>query len=118
MVGRLNRVALLVMLPAVVAHELTHAAFALPFGRVESITIVPPKATLYYPAGTPTPAIRLANLAPTLVGVLGGVPAMVWLITHMSPNIAVAGYLVGSWGVYTLPVSPEDRKPLEYAEPA
>lgn len=115
--NRVQYLGVAILLPAVLAHELTHAVFALPFGRVEKVTLVPPEATLIYPSGTSRFWIRLANLAPTLVGTVIGLPVGWWILTHLALNLAIIGYLVGSWMVYTLPVSERDRRPFKHAEP-
>lgn len=115
---RLNEAALVLMLPAVLAHELTHATAALPFGRVNAVTIFPPRAILEYPPETSWLAIRFVNLAPTIVGSLVGLPALVMLTTAIGLPVPVVVYLIGSWAIYTLPVSDHDRNPRKHAETA
>lgn len=114
----LNGLALVLMLPAVVAHELTHAIAAKPFGDVREISIYPPKAVLEYPAGTPWLAIRAVNLSPCILGTVVGLPALWWLLTTQSLSPPVLAYLVGSWAVYTVPASHEDRNPKDHAKVA
>lgn len=114
----LNGVALLLMFPAVAAHELTHAAAAYPVGRVVDVSIYPPRALIEYPGGTPWLAIRLVNLSPAILGTLVGLPVLVWLVTSFSLSPPVLAYLAGSWAIYTVPASDEDRNPRKYAEPS
>lgn len=109
-------VGIVLMFPAVCLHELTHAVAALPWGEVESVTIVPPRATLLYPAGAPSWAIRLANLAPTIVGTVVGLPLLWLAITVWGLPVPWLAYLAGCWAVYTLPISDHDRNPFEHAD--
>ncbi|ELY27917.1 hypothetical protein C499_08737, partial [Halogeometricum borinquense DSM 11551] len=74
-VGLVDLLGALVMFPAVLAHELTHAAVAWPW--IEATRpldlvdrLVPPRLELNYPAGTPVVVVVVANLAPTMVGAL------------------------------------------------
>lgn len=101
--------ALVVMLPAIAAHELTHAAIGSLWGDVVSVSVYPPQAVVEYPAGTSKLAIRIANLAPTIVGLL----VLPVLAMHVDTLPVIIGlYLVASWGLFTLPVSKEDRHPF------
>lgn len=115
----LSGAALLIMLPAVLAHELTHAAATLPIhgADVETISLYPPRATLTYPPGTSWWAIRAVNLAPTIVGTAVGLPILVWVVTSWSVAPPLLAYIAGSWAVYTAP-SEQDRRPRKFARPA
>jgi hypothetical protein len=108
---RMNRLGTLFLLPAVVAHEYTHALFALVAGgSVDDVSLLPPRAQLRYRAGTPTLAIRLVNVAPTLVGLLLGLPLLLWAVSGPT-SLPVAAYLLGLWAAYTAP-SGDDLRPF------
>lgn len=112
----LNKIALVVMLPAVAAHELTHAVAGKAVGgTVREISLVPPRAVVEYPAGTNTWGIRFANLAPTVVGTVALPILLPGVLLWPFPVVA---YVAGSWAVYTLPVSSQDRNPFAHAEGA
>jgi hypothetical protein len=90
----------LVMLPAVLAHELTHAGVAAPWAEVRLDRLVPPRLELEYSAGTPVLVVVVANLAPTLIGLLA-LPVALDLV--LGTSIPVLTYGLGVWALYTLP---------------
>lgn len=107
----INAISLVVMAPAVVSHELTHALAAKPWAKDVSVEIWPqPQALIQYPAGTPELAIRFVNSAPTLVGAILAIPFIAWYASD--PNVYLLAYIGANWIVYTVPASEEDRKPL------
>lgn len=103
--SRLDVLAALVMFPAVVGHELTHALVAWPWVSTEHPRdlvdrVVPPRLELRYPSGTPVAVVVTANLAPTIVGLALGPVVVPWALSFSLP---VAAYLVGAWALYTRP---------------
>lgn len=107
--------------PALVLHELTHAVAAAPFAstriRLFSDT---PHAELRWQEGTPRLAIRLAHLAPTIVGVLTTALTVVTVAPVLSMGLpsnpfhalALALLLGYNWLLYCWP-SRQDRRPFE-----
>jgi len=68
------------LLPAEPLHELTHALVASPYASVSfRMRGYAASARLAWPADTPRGWVRLAHLAPTLVGVMLGVCAVPFL---------------------------------------
>lgn len=95
----------LIMFPAVLAHELTHAAVAWPWiqaSRPSDLVdrLVPPRLELDYPAGTPVLAVVVANLAPTVVGAALVPFVLPWALGLPVPLLA---YVFGAWALYTWP---------------
>jgi hypothetical protein len=80
------------LLPAEPLHELTHAAFAAPYAdtsvRMRGSSA---SARLAWREGTPEAWVRVAHLAPTIIGVLLGVCAIPFL-----PVIDVALTTIGN----------------------
>lgn len=104
-VGLVDLVAALVMLPAVLAHEATHAAVAWRWVSTEQPRelvdrLVPPRLELSYPAGTPVMVVVLANLAPTIVGIAVAPFLFRWAVEI---ELVLSVYAIGSWYVYTVP---------------
>ncbi len=68
---------------------------------------------LDYPPGTAALAIRVVNLAPTLVGLFIGLPTLI--LYFLSGNASILGfaYYAGSWAFYTSP-SLAGRHPFAY----
>lgn len=103
--NRLDLLAAIVMLPAVLGHELTHALVAwwwVDADRPAEIIdrVVPPRLELTYPSGTPVVVVVAANLAPTIVG-LALAPALVpWAFGLPVPLLV---YVLGAWALYTRP---------------
>ncbi|RYJ15028.1 hypothetical protein ELS19_14425 [Halogeometricum borinquense] len=104
-VGLVDLLGALVMFPAVLAHELTHAAVAWPW--IEATRpldlvdrLVPPRLELNYPAGTPVVVVVVANLAPTMVGVLLTPFVVPWAFGLEVPLMT---YVFGAWALYTWP---------------
>ena len=106
--------------PALVLHELTHAAAAVPFADVSvDLASAHPHAELQWREGTPRAAIRAAHLAPTMLGVV------VAALTALTAGAALSGSLpsnpfhalaVGllvayNWLLYVWP-SASDRRPF------
>lgn len=96
---------MLVMVPAILAHELTHAIVAwrwLVDRRPSTLVdrLLPPRLALTYGKGTPVLVVLLANLAPTIVGI-AVVPL---LLPHAyGLEFPLFAYGFGSWFLYTLP---------------
>ncbi|WP_363464083.1 hypothetical protein [Halogeometricum borinquense] len=104
-VGLSDLLGALVMFPAVLAHELTHAAVAWPWieaTRPSDLVdrLVPPRLELNYPAGTPVVVAVVANLAPTIVGALLAPFVIPWTFGLEVPLMA---YVFGAWALYTWP---------------
>ncbi|ADQ68439.1 hypothetical protein [Halogeometricum borinquense] len=104
-VGLVDLLGALVMFPAVLAHELTHAAVAWPW--IEATRpldlvdrLVPPRLELNYPAGTPVVVVVVANLAPTMVGALLTPFVVPWAFGLEVPLMT---YVFGAWALYTWP---------------
>lgn len=101
--SRVEQAAVLLLLPAIAAHELTHALAAWPFASsIELASRVPPRLRISYPSGTPVRAIQAVNLAPTLVGV-ALLPAVVLFLmsTELPPPLLY--YVIGSFGLFAWP---------------
>jgi len=112
--GLLDLFGAIVMFPAVLAHELTHAAVAWPWIQARSVDdvvhrYIPPRLELEYPAGTPVLAVVAANLAPTLLGASFGPLLVPWAVGLPAPIMA---YVLGAWMLYTIP-SPDDLSALK-----
>lgn len=104
-VGFVDLLGALVMFPAVLAHELTHAAVAWPWIRASRPSdlvdrLVPPRLELDYPAGTPVIVVVVANLAPTVVGAVLAPFVIPWSLGLEVPLMA---YVFGAWALYTWP---------------
>jgi hypothetical protein len=68
------------LLPAEPLHELTHAAFAAPYADTSfRMRGYAASARLVWREGTPRAWVRVAHLAPTILGVLVGVCAIPFL---------------------------------------
>jgi hypothetical protein len=66
----LNKFGMVVMLPAIIAHELTHAvATYLAGGQIIDYSAYPPRIKSKYPPGTAKWKIRAANVSPTAIGI-------------------------------------------------
>lgn len=106
--------------PALVLHELTHAVAAAPFAstRVRLFT-ASPHAEMHWRPGTPRLAVRLAHLAPTIVGALCTVLTAVVAAPVLSAGIpsnpfhalALGLLLAYNWLLYCWP-SETDRHPF------
>ena len=117
--------ALVSMLPvvAVIVHEFTHAVASLPFVERVDVRVGSSSAdaTFEWRRDAPLLAVRVAHLAPTLVGLglalvlvaLFGVPSPAWIAYAVArPLDALVALIVGlNWAVFTYP-SPEDRRPF------
>ena len=90
----------LLLLPAILLHELTHAVVAWRWADVDIASYVPPVLELSYIEGTPMILVRIANVAPTIVGMLLSPLVILWAL-ELTP--VVATYVFGSWLVYTQP---------------
>ena len=113
------------MLPvlAVIVHEFAHAFAALPFVERVDVTVGTSSAaaSMKWRRDAPVLAVRVAHLAPTLVGLglalvlvaLFGVPDAAWLAYAAArPLDALVALVVGlNWAVFTYP-SREDRRPF------
>lgn len=97
-------VLLAVFLPGVLAHELTHAVAAWPWGRPrfqwDHLAV-----DLHWRPETPQRAVWAAHLAPFLAGWAVGLVALAaaldgqsWLLSLRLPSLA---YLVFQWSAYT-----------------
>ena len=58
---------LMLMAPAVIAHELTYAVAPLPWATDWQFNRSNPSVTIEYIEGTPITAVQFANLAPTMI---------------------------------------------------
>ncbi|MBP1987248.1 hypothetical protein [Halolamina salifodinae] len=103
--GIVDLLGAVIMFPAVLAHELTHALVA--WHWIDASTpsdivdrFVPPRLELRYPAGTPVVVVVVANLAPTLVGAALAPFLLPWVFSFEVPLLA---YVFGSWALYTFP---------------
>jgi len=106
--------------PAFAAHELTHAAVAYPQASVSvGLRSRRPYAEMDWTAGTPRPWIRLAHLAPTIVGCLvtaiviaTSTPLLLGLLPS-NPFLAAAVGLIAlnNWMAYCYPGA-GDRDPF------
>lgn len=95
----------LIMLPAVLLHEITHAAIAWRWVVVDDPRdlvdrLVPPRLELHYPAGTPVIVVLIANLAPTIVGAAVAPIVVPWALGLELPLLV---YVLGAWALYTVP---------------
>lgn len=107
--------------PALVAHELTHAAAAAPYAdaRIRLFT-THPHVELHWQRGTPRLAVRVAHLAPTIVGLLCtavlavvAAPAFAVALPSNPFNAAALGLLLAyNWWLYCWP-SASDRRPFD-----
>ncbi|SFR34111.1 hypothetical protein [Halogeometricum limi] len=106
--------------PSVPLHELTHAAFALPWADVDiELAGADPRVKFDWSASTPTWAVRLAHLAPTLVGLgillvlvaLFGIPTASTLEQLAIHELGLLVILAANWAVFTYP-SEADRRPF------
>ena len=107
--------------PSVPLHELTHAAFALPWADVK-VALAGENARVEFDWSetTPTWAVRLAHLAPTLVGLglllvlvaLFGIPTASTLAHLAIHELGLVVILALNWAVFTYP-SAADRQPFD-----
>lgn len=106
--------------PALVLHELTHAAAAAPFAEVSiDLLSTTPNVEMRWSDGAPRLAVRVAHLAPTLLG--GVLTALTTLTIGSLASAAVPsnpfhalalGMLVSyNWLLYVWP-SETDRRPF------
>jgi hypothetical protein len=109
MIGAL---AALATLPAVAAHEATHALLAAPVAelRLRRVGRWQPAVGAVYRRDTPGWWQAVAAVGPTLVGAVVGVLAVLWLAVGDAPAVAasarrlvLAGVCAVWWGVYTMP---------------
>lgn len=95
--------------PADLAHEMTHVVAASSWAdRAEIVSWIPAYAEMDYPAGTPLYAIKVANVAPTLVGLF--VIPLIPIVAGVAPK-PVEIYIYALWVIYTMP-SGADLAPL------
>jgi len=104
-----------VLFPAIVLHELTHAVVATPWVKEQSVTVKPRAAQwdVTWADGVAAWQVALVALAPFVAGMLAfGVGMAVWLLNGFTmpttvielSSLAVFGMW---WAVYVRP-SPED----------
>jgi len=101
--GALNTFGLLCFLPAVVAHELTHAAVATNYAHISVEQWVPPRLSLRYPEGTPNLVVIVANIAPTIVGTIVCLLSVDALLRLVDSNPVLGAYAVGLLAIYLSP---------------
>ncbi len=106
--------------PAIVLHELTHAAAAAPFAetRIQWFGAVP-HAEHHWQTDTPRVAVRIAHLAPTIVGVICTLTTAAVAVPVIYEGLpanpfhaaAIALLLAYNWILYCWP-SVTDRRPF------
>jgi hypothetical protein len=123
----LARLSGLAALPAVIAHELVHAALTIPW--VDRLAIVVQRDTLSmrvvpdnYHENTPRWAIVVAHLGPTILGGMMGVAAAGYiLVTGRIPRTATDWLLAGTlaiwWTIFTTPSESDRTIPTPDAPP-
>jgi len=95
---------LVVFLPGVLLHELTHAVVASPNADVTLVWDAVAVDMAWAPE-TPRAAVVLAHLAPLLVGWLAGAVLVTGhVVLGAKPNELVMLYVVAQWLLYTVPV--------------
>jgi len=113
----IRKFSFLLLLPAIVLHELTHAAVGYPWAKKIEIDLWPEARVFqYYPEDVPRLVYRIVNLAPTIVGSSLAI-VFLWLypnfVLELWPPIGI--YLLGLWTIYTAPSRP-DLFPFDYVE--
>jgi len=100
MTDRTSYLPALILLPSIVLHELTHVLVAWKWADISIDSLVPTVLKLHYQKETPVLVTRLANVAPTIIGVLVAPFIVPWALEATVP---VMVYALGSWLTYTAP---------------
>jgi len=98
--------------PAMILHELTHMALALPWADESAIIVdeTGPAHHVNWADDTPLWAVALTSLGPTLLGSLVGLVGLWRLLTAppaSASDMLVAAAIAGYWVIYVAP-SPAD----------
>ncbi len=111
----IHKFSFLLLLPAIVLHELTHAAASYPWANKIEIDLWPEaRVYRYYSADVPRWVYRVTNLAPTIIGTILAITLTCLYPTMLFEVWPPTGiYLFGLWVQYTAP-SHADMFPFEY----
>jgi len=108
----LENVGLCLILPAVVLHELTHWIAAR--GVADDIRLhyqPDPAVSVNWKADVPTWRLRLAKIAPTLVGLALTPLLAYWLVRGQWDGLISVIIVTALWAVYTKPSADDLRPP-------
>jgi hypothetical protein len=110
--SRIRLISTLVTLPATLLHELTHVLASLPWANEIRVRLRPrtgeARAAIQYPPATPDWLIRLHELSPAILGLIGGMILAGWWVTTGDPMpdslIGKVGmlYVSYSWALYAV----------------
>jgi hypothetical protein len=118
--NRLARLAVFLVLPLTLVHELCHYVAGVPFADDAALFVREGRATTFleYSDDVSRWAVALACLCPTIVGTVVGVVAVAWWLSvgfampaDLSSwmRLAIAAL---SWGVFTTPSAADVRRAL------
>lgn len=103
----------LLLMPAVLLHDLTHYVAARPVSDEIAfyLDLWQPGVMVDWSRDVPEWRLRIAKVAPTLVGLTIGPALALWLLRGPTTNAYATILIVALWGIYTCP-SGNDLKPL------
>lgn len=102
--GVLTPLTNIVTLPSTLAHEATHAAFAVPFADDVVLSIYPEVYIgVDYQDDAPESWMQIVMLAPLTMGLVTGFVTLIWLAVSGERPSLLSGGLIGLWWLhYTL----------------
>ena len=101
----IETIGMLILLPAILAHEATHWIASRSISDELQFELNPsqPAVLVNWSEDVPIWRIRVAKVAPTIVGILVTPFVIVWLLRSYENGLASILLVVVLWAVYTMP---------------